>query len=46
MILSKCQKFGTKKSRFIKNQETKGLLRNLRKKTQLNKVQILGNTLF
>ena len=29
MILSKCVKYGSKKSRFIKNQEAKGLLSNL-----------------
>ena len=28
MILSKCAKFGGKRSRFIKNQEAKGLLSN------------------
>ena len=46
MILSKCNKFGTKKSRFFKNQETKGLLSNLGNKTPLKKVPILGDTLF
>ena len=29
MLLSKCAKCGSKKSRFIKNQEAKGLLSNL-----------------
>ena len=29
IILSKCTKCGSKKSRFLKNQEGKGLLRNL-----------------
>ena len=29
MILSKCAICGSKKSRFVKNQETKGLLSNL-----------------
>ena len=28
MVLSKCAKCGSKKSRFIKNQESKGLLSN------------------
>ena len=46
MILSKCAICGSKKSRFIKNQETKGLLRNLGTKTPLSKVPILGDTLF
>ena len=36
MILSKCAKCGSKKSRFIKNQEAKGLLSNLGIKTPLS----------
>ena len=36
MILSKCGKCGSKKSRFIKNQEAKGLLSNLGIKTPLS----------
>ena len=35
-----------KKSRFIKNQEAKGLLSNLSLRTSLSKVQIWGNILF
>ena len=46
MILSKCAICGSKKSRFIKNQEAKGLLSNLVIKTPLNKVPILGDILF
>ena len=46
MLLSKCAICGSKKSRFIKNQEAKGLLRNLGVGTPLNKVPILGDTLF
>ena len=46
MILSKCAICGSKKSRFIKNQETKGLLSNLGIKTPLSKVPILGDILF
>ena len=46
MILSKCAKCGSKKSRFIKNQEAKGLLSNLGIKTPLSKVPILGDILF
>ena len=38
--------FMCKKSRFIKNQEAKGLLSNLVIKTLLSKVQILGEILF
>ena len=46
MILSKCAICGNKKSRFIKNQEAKGLLSNLAIKTPLSKVPILGDILF
>ena len=46
MILSKCAICGSKKSRFIKNQEAKGLLSNLGIKTPLSKVPILGDVLF
>ena len=46
MLLSKCAICGSKKSRFIKNQEAKGLLSNLGIKTPLSKVPILGNILF
>ena len=46
MTLSKCAICGSKKSRFIKNQETKGLLSKLGIKTPLNKIPILGDILF
>ena len=46
MVLSKCAIYGSKKSRFIKNQEAKGLLSNLDIKTPLSKVPILGDILF
>ena len=46
MILSKCAICGSKKLRFIKNQEAKGLLSNLGIKTPLSKVPILGDILF
>ena len=46
MVLSKCAICGSKKSRFIKNQEAKGLLSNLGIKTPLSKVLILGDVLF
>ena len=46
MILSKCAKYGSKKSRFIKIQEAKGLLSNLVIRTPLSKVPILGDILF
>ena len=46
MILSKCTICGSKKSKFIKKQEAKGLLSNLRIKTPLNKIPLLGDGLF
>ena len=46
MILSKCAICGSKKSRFIKNQEAKGLLSNLGVRTPLSKVPVLGDILF
>ena len=46
MVLSKCAICGSKKSRFIKNQEAKGLLSNLGLKTPLSKVPSLGGSLF
>ena len=46
MVLSKCAMCGSKKSRFTKNQEAKGLLSNLGLRTPLSKVPILGNILF
>ena len=46
MLLSKCAICGRKKSRFIKNQEAKGLLSNIGVRTPLSKVPILGDILF
>ena len=46
MILSKCAICGSKKSRFIKDQEATGLLSNLGVKIPLSKVAILGDILF
>ena len=46
VILSKCAICGSKNSRFIKNQEAKGLLSNLGIRTPLSKVPILGDILF
>ena len=46
MILSKCAICISKKSKFIKNQEAKGLLSNLGIKTPLSKVPLLGDFLF
>ena len=44
--MPKCATCGSKKSRFIKNQEAKGLLSNFGLKTRLSKVPILGDILF
>ena len=46
MVLSKCAICDSKKSRFIKNQEAKVLLRKLGIKTPLIKVPKLGVILF
>ena len=46
MILSKCPICGSKKLRFIKNQEAKGLFSNLGIRTPLSKVPILGDFTF
>ena len=46
MVSSKCAVCGSKKSRFMKNQEAKGLLSNLGVRTSLSKVPILGDVLF
>ena len=46
MELSKCAICGSKKLRFMKNQEAKGLLSNLGVRTPLSKVPILGDILF
>ena len=46
MILLKCAICGSKKSRFIKNQEAKGLLCKLGIKTPLSKVPILSDISF
>ena len=44
-LSSKCVIYGTKKSRFMKEQEAKGLLSNLGIKTPLSQVLLL-NVLF
>ena len=46
MVLSKYAICGSKKSRFIKTEEAKGLLSNLGIKTPLSKVPILCDILF
>ena len=46
MVLSKSAIRGSKKSRFIKNQEAKGLLGTLGIKTPLSNVPLLSDILF
>ena len=46
MVLSKCAICDSKKSRFIKDQEAKGLLSNLGDRTPLSKAPILGDIFF
>ena len=46
MTLSKCAICESKKSRFIKDQEAKGLLSNLGVKTPLSKLPMLSDILL
>ena len=46
IILSKCVICSSKKSKFIKEQQAKGLLSNLGLRTPLNKIPVLGDILF
>ena len=46
IILSTCDICGSKKSKFIKQQEAKGLLSNLSLRAPLNKIPVLGDILF
>ena len=46
MILSKCAICDSKRSKFIKQQEAKGLLSKLGNKTPLSKIPIMGDILF
>ena len=46
MILPTRAICGSKKSKFIKEQEAKGLLSNLGLRTPLNKIPVLGDILF
>ena len=46
IVLLKCAICRSKKSRFIENQEAKGLLSNLGLRRPLSKVPILGDILF
>ena len=46
MILSERAICGSKKSKFIKEQQAKGLLSNLGIRTPLNKIRVLAYILF
>ena len=46
VLSSKCTVCGSKKSKFIKQQEAKGLLSNLGLKAPLSKVPLSGDILF
>ena len=46
ITLSKCAICGSKNSKFIKEQQGKGLLSNLGIRTPLNKIPLLGDILF
>ena len=46
MILSTCAICGSKKSKFVKEQQAKGLLSNLGLRAPLNKIPVLGDILF
>ena len=46
MLSSKCAVCGSKKSKFIKEQEAKGFLSSLGLKTRLSKVPLLCDNLF
>ena len=46
IILPTCAICGSKKSKFIKQQEAKRLLSNLGLRTPLNKIPVLGDILF
>ena len=46
MILSKCAICGSKKSKFIKEKQAKGLLSHLVIRAPLNKIPLLGDILL
>ena len=46
MILAKCSICGSKKSKFIKEQQAKGLVSNIGIRTPLNKIPLLGDIFF
>ena len=42
MVLSKCSVYNSKKSKFVKEQEAKGLLTSIGIKTPLSQIPLLG----
>ena len=46
IMQSKCAVCGSRKTRFMKEEEAKGLLRSLGLKTPLNKIPLLGDIFF
>ena len=46
MILSTCAMYDSKNSKFIKEQQAKGLLSNLGIRTPLNKIPVLEDIFF
>ena len=46
VIVSKCAICNSKKSKFTKKQDAKGLLSNLGNKTPLSNIPVLGDILF
>ena len=46
MLLSKCVIWGSQKSRFVKKQETSGILSTFYFKIPLSKIPLLGDILF
>ena len=46
VLSSKCAACGSKKSKFMKEQEAEGLLSNLGIRTPLSKIPLLGGRLF
>ena len=46
MLLSKCAVCSSKKSRFMKEKEAKGILSSLGLKTPLSKILLFGDILF
>ena len=46
MLLSKCSVFNSKKSKFLKEQEARGLLSSLGIRTPFSQILLLGPLLF